>query len=693
MTKIRLHHVLVGSVVILAAASCGSRKQYGRDNPPANPGRENAALVSPIPLDPPTEATADTSVAEVSSSFSPSDVQRLINDWHKAPVVWNKSAGDIELGTTDYTTWVNRFVEMQKAANFQTGIFPNSANSRNVQGVPVPTTVKELLITRVYEGEISLPTEKGEMQAIRMGESFVLKGFFKASADLKDIENEANATRGKTFFKNLYNTFVKGDEGGADFDCFAEKICKYQKERDYFILKYESPRKETGEIWISAKNNILVQALFAKPEFKFVNELSAPEATFDLVEGKFLNANMAVLGVGSSYAEFKAIEADEAAWLPAARINFQDFVGISLGFRKDAAERLDDLNYTVAEASDPLTEIDFDKNYLHQEKRQRALKIGSETFNFFRKDRVGLSKKELLAELQTVKVKLNKAIKDSSGEILESYIANRFDTRKFTIRDGERTNATYSLVTFFKLNSSIREVVISNRLEEPAVFVSYSTQSAAEESLNFLKKLPQSAPNSSDLNVAFGEFAIDRPIVLSELDNVRNEANLNFSNGEKYKISFNPYETFYKKLINANGVISTEDLTVSSFYINNLAVYFRRSSTCGPEPLVSPDQYCVVGITAFSFADRNSVASYATVDAARAGDLRGQLQVCGKTLKYGMTRAAFQAAFVDQENCPVASLESQANNLDKLVYYLPKANLAVYFTGDNNNTLSSFTFY
>lgn len=698
MKKQRLYLALVGSTLILTATACGSRKQYGNDGPPANPERDDATLVSTIPLDSPNDNTADTTaITEVgtASDFSPAEVQSIINAWHKAPVVWNRSAGDIELGKTNYTEWTNRFSEMQKAYNFQAGVFPSDTNTKNVRGLAIPTTVKEIVVTQVYEGSFSLPTEKGEMQTIRPGQSFVLKGFFQAAADKADVEDESTATRGQTFFKNLYNSFVKGDEGGADFDCFAEKICRYQLERDYFILRYESPRKETGEIWISIKNNIFVQAKFARPEYKFASNLYAEDVTFDLVNGKFITTGATpreVIGIGASYERFKSVEPEVAPWLSFARLNVQDFVGATLGFQKNNLERIDDLDYVEAEPSDTLSEISLDKNYLNQAKRQRLLKIGNETFNFYRKNRVNLKKQDLLTELEGIKFKLDSAIKQAGGEILQSYIENRYNNRKFTVSDNERVNMTYSLFVSFKLNGLTRDILISNRLEEPAAFVTYKAQTKTDESLNFLNQLPAEERGSQKSNVAIGQFAIDRPIVLTEMDKARREATLNMENGEKVKINYAPYETLYRKYVNATGVVTTEDIVVSSFSLNNLIVYFRQAASCGAYQIESPDQYCVVGLESYAFSDQASVKKFAALESSRA-ELRGQLQVCGKTLKFGMTRAEFQSTFVDAPGCPVASLESQANRTDKFVYYLPKANVAVRFLGDDSNTLSSFLFY
>lgn len=698
MKNQRLHLALVGSSLIATAMACGSRDQYGQEAPPANPERETSALVSTVPLDAPSEGTADTapSGAEApTSDFSPVEVQRIINAWHKAPVVWNKSAGEIELGKTEYTKWSNRFTEMQKAYNFQVGVFPSDANTQTFRGLAIPTTVKEITITQVYEGLFTLPTDKGEMRTIKPGQSFVLNGFFTAAADKSDVENERTATRGKTFFKNLYNAYVKGDEGGNDFDCFAEKICSFKLERDYFILSYESPRNETGEIWVSIKNNLFVQAKFSKPEFKFASNLYAADVTFDLVNGKFVSSganSREILGIGTSYENFKALEPEEAPWQSYPRSNYQDFVGALLGFRKTNLQRIDDLDYDKAEASDPLTDISFDKNYLHQAKRQREIKIGDETFNFYRKNRASLKKEELIEELEEIKLKLDSSIKKAGGRVLQSYVQNRYNNRKFTVADNQRQNMVYSLLVTFELKGLTRDVVVSNQLEEPNVYVSYTAQSKSDESLNFLKKLGTQGQRDGKSNVAIGEFAIDRPIVLTEVDKARSEATLNLSSGEKVKLIFQPYATLYRKFVNETGVVTTEDLAVSSFRLKNVTVYFRQTATCGATEITSNDQYCVVGVESSAFADQEAVRKFAALESSRA-ELRGQLQVCGKTISLGMTRSEFQKAVVDLPACPVASLESQANRIDKFVYYLPKANVAVRFLGDDGNSISSFLFY
>lgn len=663
--------ILMGASIALSG--CQKRKQYPNAVTPSNPDRLDSTVIK-VPLEPTDagrltgEGVSGVSGSQGSDVLNSDAVLDLVQSWQEQPVVWNKSAGNMTIGETEYNKWWETFSAYSQVTKFQNFVYPLDANSGLSQGEVVATSVKDILIQNGYQGTITLPNSIGDSVTLRMGDSLTQRGIYAAKdGDLNQANPEASS-RGKEFFKRFYNAFVKKDEGGQDYDCFAEKVCRYSVMPDFFALSYNSPRSESGYLYISRDNNVLQEAFFSKPDLLPAGYLAADEVLVSLLDGAFASQEGTVLELGSKFSDVssKINLPDESTWYSLSRGFMGEFLGLNLYLSKDENIQ-DDAAYVSPTGSEYVTGFTLiysSGKILQIANVDAPYSVPLEDEARTEWPRGSASQPELESHfsfLNSIKTSFEGVIAGRGDTILESRLTGLNSPK---LSDVYRYKLSYKPVNkdfgiSITLTTSGQSPYLSARVEMLEGFE--------------LELLQVSRVERTWMT---GEIGIGSVLQLEDIDTYfKNRATVIL--GDKtLRLPFEDNQRLEVQTIDANSIVAAEQLLVSKLYLGPHS-YFLKKSDCD-----NGGCYQVVGIGVDTFIN------------SEISNNPQSIRVCGDvSVSLGMTRNAFEKAVKNAGACSLSTVEQQAGLSNKTIYFVPEDAVTFYFESDDNTTLSEIVFY
>lgn len=462
---------LVGSV-----GSCRSKKQYGDGEVPTPHDREATFKSDDSTSVPTDQDVAGLSIEELRQEYR-TNIQK--------PIIWNKQAGDLVIGETDYKGWrTNTLLPLSdkgigltyfpEFVPFNRFIFESgSACYRKINaesGEAECDTPRGIRIYGGYMGPLEVPNGEGLVN-IKIDQE--LKGFPGF-----DAEKEIGAGRGETFFKRFYNHYILNAEtdlldgqAAEDYDCFAEqtRYCNATDLGGAWTLAYQSPRGEEGWLLLTNENNKFIGANFVLPESNAIAKLSDLKnpSRLDLRGGKFVQGDEVVLALGQKYSDVKSsLELSENIWLDSGsnrnRLCRSD-AGTTLCFQKTDLNRLLNEDYTYAEpsADDPLVSISADTVY-----KGDIQYADDKSFKLLNTQIMGPNSRALLfAQLTEYQQVLDTQFK---GAVIESYIENAH------LLFGEQIDYRLIVTVLNEAKDGAFRIVVAGNSETPELSVSVS---------------------------------------------------------------------------------------------------------------------------------------------------------------------------------------------------------------------------
>jgi hypothetical protein len=718
--------------LILALPACREKDQYNNELPPPQPDAKEATLikgqVAPDEDQGQTGTEPGAGVVEPGQAdepTSPEDILALVGNWNNQPVVWNESAGNIVIGETMFNDWNDQFNRFYDAAPFRPAFgafyFENSSVPFNTSlkgNRQVATTINMVYLLQNYKGPLSFP--KGdEFVDLRMGQSLSDLGFFSISnGDL--IQDPADdSTRGREFLINFYNKLIKQDEGGDDFDCFAAGRCNYIVTPDQWGWTYNSPRNETGYIYMGKKNNTLIEAMFRRPDLPPAGVLAQPGVAINLMDGSFVApGGESILTLDDSYGYVKEeLGLPKANWFENSMTFIGEFLGLNLLFQKSETDRLADDNYVSPAPTDYF--VGFSAN----SKASNVLTLQgangeSKRFAFFDEARKSWERGSLdengqptpnshLAFLMENQDFIEKTLKAGGAKILESRLINL---------NSVNADQTYTLRVVYQPADADHGVEISIQTTRKIGRMSASVVKLEPYEMDLLR-FSTLRDDASKLTRQFGDLQLGKKVTLKDLDIYnKGRASIDVS-GELVRGSFERDARLTTKLLNKDGRVETDEKFVSTLKISNHTLYLDK------EGCNEPDCYTLVGVLTNRFfrdmagdqqaadestsSDENSAADGASEGAVAADEgsegpaesaiedaSRLSLEVCGDlTIALGMSKKAFRQKMLGRLDCPLSTVEGEFADGNKTIFFLPTEQIQLNFFTDNETRLSSVLFY
>lgn len=663
--------ILMG--ISIALSGCQKRKQYPTTVTPLNPNRLDSTVIK-APLKP-TDAgrltgdgSSGTSGSQGTEILNSDAVLKLVQSWQEQPVVWNKSAGNITIGETGYNEWWEVFSDYSKITKFQNFVYPLDANSGLSQGEVVATSVKDILIQNGYQGTITLPNSSGDFVTLRMGDSLTQRGIYVAKeGDLNQATPDASS-RGKAFFKRFYNAFVKKDEGDDSYDCFATNVCRYSVMPDFFALSYNSPRSESGYLYISRDNNILQEAFFSKPDLLPAGYLAADEVLVNLLDGAFASKDSIVLELGSTFTDLssKINLPYESTWYNLSREFMGEFLGLNLYFSKDESIQ-DDAVYvrpTGSEYVKGFTLIYSSGKLLQIANNEAPFTVRLEDEARAEWPRGSASDLEATSHysfLNTIKSSFEGVLSARGDKVLES---------RLTGLKSPKLSDVYRYKLSYKPANKDFGIAITLSTSGQSPYLSARVEMLEDFELELMQV------SRVDSAWKTGEIGIGSVLQLEDIDTYfKNRATLTLGD-KKLRLPFEDNQRLEVQTIDANRIIASEQLLVSKLYLG-ANTYFLKQAACD-----AGECYKVVGIGVDTF-----------VNEANADNLQS-VKVCGDvSVSLGMSRKSFENAVRGAGACSLSTVEQQVGSSNKTIYFVPEDAVTFYFEADDNTTLSEIVFY
>lgn len=657
----------------VAMLGCQKRKQYPNTLPPANPDRLDSSVIK-VPLEP-TDAgrltgngSSQASGSEASNALSSDSVLALVQSWQEQPVVWNKSAGNMTIGETAYNEWWEIFSDYSKITKFQNFVYPLDANSGLSQGEVVATTVKDILIQNGYQGAITMPNTAGDMVSLRMGDSLTQKGIYSVSEGDLNQANPDASSRGKAFFKRFYNAFVKKDEGSENYDCFAENVCRYAVMPDFFALSYNSPRSESGYLYISRDNNVLQEAFFSKPDLLPAGYLADDKVLVDLLDGAFADEEGTILELGSKYGDFSAKTnlPKESTWYSLSRSFMGEFLGLNLYLSKDEGNQ-DNPDYIEPAGSDYVTgfSLIYSSGKLLQIANLEApysVPLEDEARTNWLKGSASESEVEThFSFLNSIKTSFEGVMSARGDEILES---------RLTGLRSPKLSDVYRYKLSYKPQNKDFGISLTLTTSGQSPYLSVRVEMLEDFNLDLLKL------SKVDDTWMTGSIGVGTVLQLEDIDSYFKErATLSLGN-RRLRLPFEENQILEVQSIDANGIVAADQLLVSKLYLGS-HIYFLDEVECEAGRC-----FRVVGIEVDTFVN------------AKSSENPQGLTICGDvSVSLGMTRNDFETAVGNADGCALSTVEQQVGLSNKTIYFVPEDAVTLYFESDDNTTLSDIVFY
>jgi hypothetical protein len=705
--KKMLHAASLGSVLILMASGCSKRDQYQRGAVPANPDPLKTSLTSDVTppgaglnTDGGSKPAPDSNAGP--SALSPAEIVAKVSEWNAQPVIWNESAGNVKLGETDWNAWYDEYVAFRRDGRVNFGFVGFNASQGEAdcnyvqkEGSTVCGTAARVTIFQNYEGPLAFPNAKNELVPVRMNSS--LRDSVYSAADIEGaivVGAPADVKkRGEEFFRRFFNVLVAPAYTSSTVDCFAEGRCSYDRDPEsrYYLWSYSAPGGMNGYVILSSDQDRLLSASFYKSAtLPIPKSMNSTGSMVDLLDGTIslpeVNGGVK-FQLGEPASNFAKLDLPAVNWSASAGYAFQEYSGFFASFAKRNQQRLADAAYSQADVNDPSSAIVFNGDYA------AAIQVGDIPLTLLNPQREAYTKKEHLAELEDLRLAIEKTIlADAGNQILISRIAG----------DGQESTqyGSFSLNIVYSYEGKYYEFAYATSLKS-------ATASASLQILEDFEVALLSPAVVDGAVAGFGPFQLRKPVQLENLDlDLTNRATITLGN-VKARVNISKFvKSRVGRVFNNLPDLVTYD-EVLKFGIGSLTVDLVA---CRKLPNNNQEGYCVLTFytSQFSWPERvkafndnlRQIYSAASDEASlranrqKAGYLAAEIPTCSGTafIQVGQTKKSAELGLMSNK-CQVLGLSAESAETDKTSFYLFETSNAFFTAGENNRFVDLFQFY
>ena len=345
-------------ILLTGPGSCRKKDQVNASPPPDNPDREDSTLTP----DDPDFAGGAPLVDPQNGALSVASASERIDSYNGNPVIWNQSGGNIVIGETDYTSWVNEFNELFKLAKKGPAFDAVDQNEQSTVNGLEPTTISGLVIQRSYTGPIMMRDGKAVVP-VQMGSSLSQLATFTAD-ESTPWGPETAMVHMAPFFREFFRYHVVGDpDNQSGIDCFQLEWCGFNEtaiDRGQMVWWYNFPETQAyGGMYftITGSKYLLTLAYFDRKEKIAAPGILAEEnVILDLLTGTFTilgPEGEETVSLGQPFDEVSQVAQlpADSHWVSQSSQITGRFRGMNITFKKNNQQALGSKNYLLPDGA------------------------------------------------------------------------------------------------------------------------------------------------------------------------------------------------------------------------------------------------------------------------------------------------------------------------------------------------------